>query len=326
LIYNYQGAIVSGLLNDRALFKSDPIRIDWDMSEESRSPNVQSLPSRLRVAGVSWGVRPISHVDQFFEHLTTLVKGSHAQGARLVVLPELFQVELLSLFGDGPEAAVVGHLLPFCDQIDLRLKELASELGVWIIGGSHLRPSPAGPINVATIAWPSGDLFYQPKNCRTMWEREPWRLAPQTGLTSFPDRKLGVLVCYDSEFPEGARALAEHGTELLCVPSYCESQHGYQRVGWSCQARAIENEIFVVHTSLVGPIERFSLGTGYGRSSIIAPSKAPFPDSAILSQSALNVEGIAVADIDFSALTTCRASGDARPWSDRHTSEWRVSK
>lgn len=296
------------------------------MTDGSQSARETILPSKVRVAGISWGVQAVTHPDQFFQHLASLVRSSHAQGARLIVLPELFQVELLSLFGDGAEESVVGHLLPFCDQIDQCLQKLAKELRIWLIGGSHLRPSTAGPINVATVAWPTGDLFYQPKNCRTMWERAPWNLAPQTGLATFPDPKLGVLVCYDSEFPEGARALAEHGTELLCVPSYCESQHGYQRVGWSCQARAIENEIFVVHTSIVGPIERFSLGTGYGRSSIIAPSKAPFPDSAFLAQSPLNEEGIAIADVDFSALALSRASGDARPWSDRHTSRWTFEK
>jgi predicted amidohydrolase len=157
-----------------------------------------------------------------------------------------------------------------------------------------------------------------------MWERTPWGLAYETGLVRFPDPRLGVLVCYDSEFPEGGRTLAEDGVQLLCVPSYCESQHGYQRVGWSCQARAIENEIFVVHTSVVGPIQRFSLGTGYGRSSIIAPSKPPFPDSAMLAQSPLNEEGIAIADLDFEQLAMCRGSGDARPWSDRKVSDWKI--
>ena len=129
--------------------------------------------------------------------------------------------------------------------------------------------------------------------------------GPENGLAALPDHKLGVLLCYDSEFTEPARALAEHGLELLCVPSYCESQHCYQLVGWSCQARAIENKIFVVPTSPSGSIERFSLRTGYGSSSIIAPSKQPFPDSDILTESSINKAGIAITDIDFSALITC---------------------
>lgn len=285
-----------------------------------------TLPNSLRAAAVSWGVRNIAVADEFFRHLTALVEESVSKRASLVVLPELFQVELLGLFGDGPEDEVVQRLLPFCDLIDECVRKLAQRHGIWIVGGSHLRTSEGGPLNIATVAWPSGALFFQPKNCRTGWEINPWGLSSQTGLTRFPDPKLGVLVCYDSEFPEAARALAEDGAQLLCVPSYCESQHGYQRVNWCCQARAIENEMFVIQTSLVGPIERFSLGTGFGRSNIVAPSKSPFPDSALLAQSELNQEGVAVAELDFTALQQCRASGDARPWSDRFVSDWNLTK
>lgn len=283
-----------------------------------------ALASTVRVAAITWGVRQVRSVDEFFTHLTSLIEKAVSSSVALVVLPELFEIELLSLYGDGEEHEVVRHLVPFCEQIDSCLKTLATRHKVIIVGGSHLRASPQGVLNVATIAWPDGSLHYQPKNCRTMWEQAPWGLAYETGLTRFPDPRLGVLVCYDSEFPEAARTLAENGVQMLCVPSYCESQHGYQRVGWSCQARAIENELFVIHTSIVGPIQRFSLGTGYGRSSIIAPSKAPFPDSAMLAQSPLNEEGIAIADLDFETLATCRASGDARPWSDRKVSDWKI--
>ena len=127
---------------------------------------------------------------------------------------------------------------------------------------------------------------------------------------------------YDSEFPEAARALAERGVELLCVPSYSESVLSYQRVNFCSHARAVENEIFVAQACITGPIECFGLGTGYGRSSIMTPSKAPFPDNALLAQSPLNGEGMAIADIDFEALALSRSTGDAKPWQDRTESDW----
>ena len=152
------------------------------------------LPSILRVAAVTWGVREIRSPEEFFSHLTALVTEAVGCSARLIVLPELFEVELLSLFGDGEEHEVVGHLVPFCDHLDDSLRRLATRHGIVIVGGSHLRQSAQGVINVATIAWPDGRLFYQPKNCRTMWEQTPWGLAYQTGLMKFPDPRLGVLV------------------------------------------------------------------------------------------------------------------------------------
>jgi predicted amidohydrolase len=277
---------------------------------------------RERLASITWGIAPISRVDEFFQHLRTLVGDAVRQGATIVLLPELFETELLKTMPDGPTNQVAEKLVPFAQVIDDELSALARTHKVTVVGGSYLRQGQEGVVNVATIATPTGDLHFQPKNCRTQWEISPWGLQQRLGLRKFPDSRLGVLVCYDSEFPEATRALAEAGTQLLCVPSYTESQHGYQRVNWSCRARAIENEIFVAQACVVGEIECFGLGTGYGQSSIIAPSKDPFPASAILAESPLNQEGIAVADVDFMALAECRATGDARPWSDRHLAPW----
>ena len=279
-------------------------------------------PDRERLASITWGAASISRVDEFFQHLRTLVENSVRLGATTVLLPELFETELLKTMPDGPTEQVAEKLVPFAEAIDDELRALARAHQITIIGGSHLRRGDAGVVNVSTIATPIGELYFQPKNCRTQWEISPWGLQQRLGLQKFPDPRLGVLVCYDSEFPEAARALAEAGTQLLCVPSYTESQHGYQRVHWSCRARAIENEIFVAQACIVGEIECFGLGTGYGQSSIIAPSKDPFPASAILAESPLNREGIAIADLDFGALAECRATGDARPWSDRHLAPW----
>jgi predicted amidohydrolase len=275
------------------------------------------------LASVTWGISPIRHVDEFFQHLNSLVERAVSQGASIVMLPELFETELLKTLPDGAESQVAHALAPFAERIDDALKDLAQKHSATIIGGSHVRNVADGYANVCTIAQPDGTLHFQPKNCRTQWEIFPWGLQEHHGLRRLPDSRLGVLICYDSEFPEAARALAEAGTELLCVPSYTETQHGYQRVHWSCRARAVENEIFVAQASIVGEIECFGLGTGYGRSSIIAPSKDPFPPSAILAESPLNQEGIAIATLDFNALAACRTTGDARPWADRHRATWK---
>lgn len=277
-----------------------------------------------RVAAITWGVAPVREVSEFYQHLTRLVEGAAKQGASIVVLPELYEVELLKTMPDGPEDSVARRLAPFAETIDSELLRLSQALRITIVGGSYVRPTETGFINVASVTTPEGAVILQPKNCRTQWEISPWGLEERFGLKKLPDPRLGVLVCYDSEFPEAARALAEAGIQLLCVPSYTESQHGYQRVNWSCRARAIENEMFVAQAAIVGEIECFGLGTGYGQSSITAPSKHPFPSSAILAESQLNEEGIAIADVDFEALELCRATGDARPWSDRHRVSWKL--
>jgi len=286
------------------------------------------IPSKERptecVAAINWGIAPIRETAEFFQHLRRLVEDASRRGASIIVLPELYQVELLKTMPEGAPESVAGLLAPFAEAIDEELQRLSRSLRVTIVGGSYVRRSEIGFLNVASIMTPDGEVRFQPKNRRTQWEIVPWGLEERHGLSVMSDTRLGVLVCYDSEFPEAGRALAEAGVQLLCVPSYTESQHGYQRVQWSCRARAIENEIFVAQACIVGEIGCFDLGTGYGQSSIVAPSKDPFPPSAILAASPLNEEGIALAEVDFQALAVCRATGDARPWSDRHRAAWTV--
>lgn len=278
---------------------------------------------KIRVAAVSWGVRKIAREADFFEHLREIVGCATEAGASLVVLPELFEVELLTMLPDGDPASVPQLLTPYAERLESELKSLAQRLKCTIVGGSHLISTPQGILNVSPVCSPDGQLQYQPKNVSTGWESDTWKIQNKQGIQYFSAPWLGVSVCYDCEFPESSRALAERGVTVLCVPSYTSGQHGYQRVSWCCRARSVENEIFVLNAGLVGPIIKFGLGTAYGRSCIMAPSKEPFPSSATLAETALNQEGVAIADLDFDALSECRASGDARPWSDRRRSQWK---
>lgn len=279
---------------------------------------------KIRVAVVSWKVREISKEGEFFSHLHELVERCASSGAVLVVLPELFQVELLTMFPDGDPASVPELLTPFSSRLVDELCALAKRLQLTIIGGSLLVRETGGIFNVCPVCYPDGSVQYQPKNISTRWESDAWKVQNKQGIQELKPSNLGVSICYDSEFPESTRALAERGVTVLCVPSYTAGQHGYQRVSWCCRARTVENEIFVLNAALVGPIIKFEMGTAYGRSAIMAPSKEPFPPSATLAETPFNEEAVAIADLDFDALEECRNSGDARPWSDRRLSEWKI--
>ena len=280
---------------------------------------------QVRIAAVNWELRPLREEEQFFSHLEELVAQASSESVELLLLPELFQIELLALYQVNPKANLIDLLTPYSERLEQELLRLAVQSKMVIVGGSHLTQFSDGVRNVAPICLPDRRIFRQQKNQLTQWEQAPWGLLPGSGLQKLPDPRLGVLVCYDSEFPEAVRAQAESGVELLCVPSYTESRQGFQRVHFSCLARAVENEIFVAQSCIVGKLGCFDLSGGYGQSCVIAPSKAPFAESAILAQAPLNKEGLAVADINFAELAQCRATGDARPWSDRARVRWQVA-
>ncbi|MDV7398540.1 nitrilase-related carbon-nitrogen hydrolase, partial [Arthrospira platensis SPKY1] len=64
--------------------------------------------------------------------------------------------------------------------------------------------------------------------------------------------KIGILICYDVEFPELSRILADEGMNILFVPFLTDTQNGYSRVRNCAQARAIENECYVAIAGSVG--------------------------------------------------------------------------
>jgi len=68
--------------------------------------------------------------------------------------------------------------------------------------------------------------------------------------------EIGILICYDVEFPELGRILADQGMNILFVPFLTDTRNGYSRVRHCAQARAIENECYVAIAGLVGNLPK----------------------------------------------------------------------
>lgn len=267
----------------------------------------------MRVAAVSWSIRPIAREEEFYAHLSELVGRAAEARAELIVLPELPVLELLALEPNLPQDEIAPWLASHASTYRAELSRLERETGALIVGGSHIE----GRRNVCSFG-----SRVQSKNVLTQWELSEWGLEPGAGMVLYGG--IGVTICYDVEFPLAGRAVAEAGAKVLCVPSFTETQHGFQRVRWSSQARAIENQIFVVHASLVGSLGREPVPSTYGSSAILTPSVPPFPESAILAETPFGEEGFAVAELEFDDLRKCREEGDVRNWHDRDKGDWAV--
>lgn len=276
----------------------------------------------IRVAAVAWKLRDIRRDSEFFGHFYDLVNEAHRQEAQVVVLPELQVLELLNLEKDLAEHKVARYLAQFSEAIEDWLKRISCSSGMTLVGGSYFKETPAGILNVCAVADPARGLAVGAKNNLTTYERDTWKLLRGHGLAKPHDARIGVTICYDSEFPESGRALAEEGVLVQCVPAFTETKRGFQRVRWSCRARAIENQNFVVHASLVGSLGREPAPTTYGSTAILTPSIEPFPMNAVLAESKVGEEAVLVADLDLDMLEAARESGDVRNWNDRHSGEW----
>ncbi len=278
--------------------------------------------SGLRVATVAWKLRDIRRDGQFFGHFHDLVNEAYELGAEVVVFPELQVLELLHLEKGLREQDVPLYLVQYADAIEDWIRRISESSGLIIVGGSHFKETPEGVVNCCAIGHPKLGVALGYKNNMTTYEREVWHLRPGKGLAKPHEARLGVTICYDCEFPEAGRALAEEGVLIHCIPAYTETQFGYQRVRWCSQARAVENQYYVVHSSLVGDLGREPVPATYGNSAILCPSLTQFPISGVMDETPLNEEGIAVADLSFELLETARETGDVRNWNDRHRGEW----
>ncbi len=279
----------------------------------------------LRVASCAWKLRLIRGDSGYFSHFYDLVSHAHDEGAQVVVVPELHCLELLPLARDLDTWKAARYLAQYAEAIEGWIKRISDSSGMIIVGGSHFKLADDGIKNVCAIGIPGQELVFNDKNKPTQYERQMWQISEGQGLAKLPFG-LGVTVCYDSEFPEAGRALAESGTMVHCVPSWTDDQRGFQRVRWSCLSRAIENQYYVVQSALVGELGYEPVPSTYGSSAIIAPSLEPFPVNAIIRETELNEEGVILADLDFDLLLESRKNGEVTNWQDREASNWTVKE
>ncbi|MFA7566832.1 MAG: nitrilase-related carbon-nitrogen hydrolase, partial [Alkalispirochaeta sp.] len=137
--------------------------------------------------------------------------------------------------------------------------------------------------------------------------------------------RVGVLICYDVEFPELARIMGERGLEILFVPFWTDTKNGYLRVRRTAQARAIENECYVAITGSVGNLPRVdNVDIQYSQAAVFSPSDFAFPHDAIMAESTPNTEMTLLVDLDLDKLKELRAGGSVTNYKDRRLDLYQV--
>jgi len=270
----------------------------------------------MRIAAAAYPLDFLSDWDAYAAKLGDWVATGAATGADLLVFPEYGAMELASLGGAAVAAdleAALQEVMRHAPRVAALHCALAAQHNVHILGSSAPAPTNARPVNRATLYGPEGVIGHQEKQIMTRFEREEWDIAPgQDGLHVFdtPLGRIGILICYDAEFPLLGRALAEAGAEILLAPSCTEGVAGYTRVKVGAMARALENQCVVVHSPTVGEAAWcLAVDLNTGAAAIFGPPDRGFPDTGILAQTALNAPGWAVAEVDLRAVHAVRRDG-----------------
>jgi len=270
----------------------------------------------MKIASAAYPLDFLPDWESYAGKLGEWVANAAADGAELLVFPEYGAMELASLGGADVaadlEAALHEVMRHTAAVIELH-STLAQKHGVHILGASGPAWADAPrPVNRAILYAPTGVIGHQDKQIMTRFEREDWDIAPGQGLRVLDTAlgKLGILICYDAEFPLLARALVEDGVEILLVPSATEALAGYTRVKVGAMARALENQCVAVHSPTVCPAEWCpAVDQNTGAAAIYGPPDLGFPDTGILAQTDLNSPGWAMADICLDAIARVRRDG-----------------
>ncbi len=273
---------------------------------------------------------PLDWFDDFAAYeakIADWVAGAAGEGAQLLVFPEYGAMELASLGGAAVAADLEGALAEVARHrpaVDALHARLAAEHGVHILGGSGPVFQGNRPVNRATLYGPGGVIGHQDKLIMTRFEREEWDVLPgDQGLTLFDTAlgRIGVVICYDSEFPLLSRALTEAGAEILLAPSCTETRAGFHRVRVGSMARALESQCAAVHAPLVG-LSPWCAGCeeNTGRASVYGPPDAGWPETGIVAEGAFDEPGWVLAQISRAQIAQTRADGvvlTMRDWAEQ---------
>ncbi len=281
---------------------------------------------RFRIASLQYFIRPVQTFEQFQDQVESLVDTAADYRCKLLLFPEWFCVQLLTLGNvRRPIAEQVRDLAAQAPRIHALFKRLASEHGLYIAAGTVpvIDQGSDEVHNECMLVAPSGSIGYQRKLHMTRFEAEEWFVSPGTRMRVFDTElgRLAITICYDVEFPELARAAARAGAEVLLVPSCTDERQGYLRVRYCSQARAIENQLFVVQSSTVGSLPMVpAVSLNWGQAAIMTPSDFSFSRDGILAEGVPNQESMVIGDLNLALIREGRSSGTVLPLRDCQSS------
>lgn len=287
------------------------------------NPDYKPRPTgarKVRLACVQYQMRKVGAFAEFARQVTYFVDVAADYQSDFVLLPELFSVQLLSRLDAISPQEGMKKLADYTPRFKKLMSELAVKYGLTIIAGSHPVLADKKLLNIAHVCLPDGSVVAQPKLHVTPNERKWWGISGgQTlGAIETPKAKIGVLICYDVEFPEAVRHLADEGAEILFVPFCTDNRQGYLRVRYCAQARAIENQIYVALAGNVGNLpDVANMDVQYGQAAVFTPSDFAFARDGIAAEADSNEETVLICDLDLDSLSAARSAGTVTPRLDR---------
>lgn len=304
--------------------------IEWNnIFYEPHDKLINATRTEVRVGLVQWQMRPFNDLDSLMAQVEFFVDAVSDYSADFILFPEYFNAPLMADYNHLPEHEAIRKLAEFSEPLLERFQQLAVAYNVNIIPGSFPLVEEGKLYNVSYLCRRNGSTGKYYKIHPTPSEADAWGLSGGHDIPVFDTDcgKIGIMICYDVEFPELGRIMADQGMQLLFVPFMTDTQNGYHRVRHCAQARAIENECYVIMAGNVGNLPKVeNMDIQYAQSAIFTPSDFSFPTNAIKAEATPNTELMLIADLDLSLLKHLHTHGSVNNLLDRRLDLYKISR
>lgn len=303
----------------------------WDniyYTPSDPNPKTLNLPkSVVRLGLVQWQMRPYRAIDELFDQMEYFVDAVSGYRSDFALFPEFFNAPLMAKYNSMPEGEAIRALAAYTDSIREKFAELAVHYNINIITGSMPLLRDNHLYNVGYLCRRDGSVEQYEKLHVTPDEVKCWGLQGGKTLRAFDTDcgKIGILICYDIEFPELSRFLADEGVNILFVPFLTDTPNAFSRVQLCARARAIENECFVAIAGSVGNLPKVhNMDIQYAQSAVFTPCDFAFPVNGVKAEATPNTEMLVIADADMELLHDLHHSGSVRNLKDRRKDLYRL--
>ncbi|MFO7608081.1 MAG: bifunctional GNAT family N-acetyltransferase/carbon-nitrogen hydrolase family protein [Candidatus Krumholzibacteriia bacterium] len=295
--------------------------LEWNNIYHQEKPRALYGEKReVRIGVIQWQMRAARSIDAIVEQAEYFIDTLSDYRADFILLPELFNAPLLVNYNEVSQARAMRRLAETTGPILERMREFAVSYNVNIVAGSMPVLVGRRLHNVAHLCRRDGSVEAVSKLHITPSEREYFGMSGGSAIKALDTDcgRIGILICYDVEFPELPRLLRSQGAEILFVPYMTDTQTAYQRVRFCAHARAVENECYVAITGCVGNLPRVdNMDIQYSRSAVFSPSDFAFPSTGIMAEATPNTEMVLIADVDLDLLKQLSDQGSVHNWRDR---------
>lgn len=313
--------VLKGYLNGDEASGEFAVLLSWDnIYYEKKKKSATTKKKIIRLGLIQWQMRLYKDFDELMQQAEYFIDAVSGYRSDFALFPEFFNAPLMAENNHLKGSEAIRELAKHTDNIVKKFSEFAITYNINIITGSM--PEMRGDLlyNVGYLCRRDGTKERYEKLHVTPDEAKVWGMQGGSELKTFDTDcgKIGVLICYDSEFPELSRLLADEGMDILFVPFLTDTQNGYSRVRLCSQARAIENECYVAIAGSVGNLPKVhNMDISYAQSMVFTPCDFSFPATGIKAEATANTEMILIADVDIDLLRELNQFGAVKNLRDR---------